>query len=63
MAPVPILRVVSIRSVASGKLSKAASAVEKTDKESDNFERESKEDSGGGGSFDVPGWLCPTRWC
>ena len=48
--------------------SKAADAVKKTDRESDDLEREMNRysNSGGGGrggSFNVPGSLCPTRWC
>ena len=39
------------------------------DEERERFRREAEEDrrnwrpGRGGGSFNIPGWLCPTRWC
>lgn len=47
-------------------LPKVATSARKYHAAADRLEVEqhnSGDSGGGGGSFDVPGWLCPTRWC
>lgn len=42
---------------------------EEEEEERERYRRETEENGrnwrpgSGGGSFNIPGWLCPTRWC